>query len=123
MRSNYDRYRCSICYLGKEAIELKCQQQKTDDDMMVVLDKNSMENIKKISDVLKEEEEHKDTMKSITKVWKKINDSPPIGTVIFCHDNSTVHESNSTKVRWCNISMSYRKDNYSIQTLRFDYLT
>ena len=91
--------------------------------MMVVLDKNGMENIKKIGDVLKEEEEHKDTVKSITKVWKQIYDPLPIGTVIFCHDNSTVHESNSTKVRWCNISMRYRKDNYSIQTLRFDYLT
>ena len=71
-----------------------------------------MENIKKIGDVLKEDEEHKDTVKSITKVWKQIYDSLPIGTVIFYHGNSTVHESNFTKVRWCNISMRYRKDNY-----------
>ena len=28
LRSNYDRYRCSICYLGKEAIKLKYQQTK-----------------------------------------------------------------------------------------------
>ena len=74
---------------------------------MVVLDKNGIENIKKIGDVLKEEEEHKDTVKYITKVWKQIYDSLPIGTVIFCHDNST-------KVRRCNIPMRYRKDNYSI---------
>ena len=56
MRSNYDRYCCGILYLGKEAIQLKFQEQKTDDDMMVLLDKNGMENIKKIVDVLKGEE-------------------------------------------------------------------
>ena len=91
--------------------------------MMIVLDKNGTENMKKIGDVLKEEERHKETVKCITKVWKQIYDSLPIGTVIFCHDNSTVHESNTTKVRWCNISMRYRKDNGMIETLRFDYLT
>ena len=90
---------------------------------MFVLDKNGLENIKKIGDVLKKEAEHMETVKCITKVWKQIYDSLPNGTVIFCHDNSTVHESNSTKVRWCNISMRYRTNNNTIQTLRFDYLT
>ena len=92
--------------------------------MMVVFDKNGLENQKKIGNVIKEEEEeHIEIVKSITKVWKKIYDSLPIDTVIFCHDNSTVHESNSTKIRWFNISMRYRTYNGTIQTLRFDYLT
>ncbi len=67
--------------------------------MMAVLDKNGSENEKKIGDVLKEEEEqeHIKIVRSITKVWKEIYSSIPIGTVIFCHDNSTIHESNSTK--------------------------
>ena len=123
LKSNYDRYRCSICYLGKEAAKLKYQQNKSDEDMMVVLDKNGLENQKKIGDVIKQEEEHIQTVKCITKVWKEIYHSLPIDTVIFCHDNSTVHESNSTKIRWCNISMRYRTYNGTIQTLRFDYLT
>ena len=123
LRSNYDRYRCSICYLGKEAKKLKYQLQQTDENVMIVLDKNGLENRKKIGDVIKDEEEHIETVKCITKVWKQIYDSLSNDTVIFCHDNSTVHESNSTKVRWCNISMRYRKDDGMIQTLRFDYLT
>ena len=123
LRSLYDRYRCCICYLGKEAKKLKDQQNKRDEDMMAVLDKNGSENEKKIGDVLKEEEEHIKIVRSITKVWKEIYSSIPIGTVIFCHDNSTIHESNSTKVRWCNISMRYRTDNDTIRTLKFDYLT
>ena len=104
-------------------MKLKYQQQKTNDDMMIVLDKNGTENMKKIGDVLKEEEEHKETVKCISRVWKQVYDSLPIRTVILCHDNSTVHESNSTKVRWCNISMRYRKNDGTIQILRFDYLT
>ena len=47
VKSNYDRYRCSICYLGKEAAKLKHQQNKSDEDMMVVSDKNGFENEKK----------------------------------------------------------------------------
>lgn len=91
--------------------------------MMTVTDKNGLGNEKKISDVLIEEKKHLETVKCITKVWKEIYDSLPIGTIIFFHDNSTVHESNSTKVRWCNISMRYRKYDGTVQTLRFDYLT
>ena len=59
----------------------------------------------------------------MNKVWKQIYDSLPIRIIIFFHDNSTVHESNSTNVRWCNISMRYRKDDGTVKTLRFDYLT
>ena len=91
--------------------------------MMTVTDKNGLGNEKKISDVLNEEKKHLETVKYITKVWKEIYDSLSIGTIIFFHDNSTVHESNSTKVRWCNISMRYRKYDGTVQTLRFDYLT
>ena len=58
LRSNYDRYRCSICYLGKEEAKLKYQYNKRDEDMMVVSDKNGFENEKKIGDVLKQEEKH-----------------------------------------------------------------
>ena len=49
LRSNYDRYyyRCSICYLGKEAAKLKLQHNKGDDDMMIVTDKNGLVNEKK----------------------------------------------------------------------------
>ena len=47
LRCNYDRYRCSICYLGKEAAKLKYQHNKIDDNMMTVTDKNGFENEKK----------------------------------------------------------------------------
>ena len=91
--------------------------------MMTVIDKNGLENGKKIIDVLNKQKKHLKSIKCITKVWKEIYDSFPIGTIIFFHDNSTVHESNSTNVRWCNILMRYRKDDGTVQTLRFDYLT
>ena len=35
LRSNYDRYRCSICYLRKEAAKLKYQHNKSYEDMML----------------------------------------------------------------------------------------
>ena len=91
--------------------------------MMTVIDKNRLGNGKKISDMLNEEKNHLKTVKCITKVWKEIYNSLPIATIIFFHDNSTVHESNSTNVRWCNISMRCRKDDGTVQTLRIDYLT
>ena len=47
LRSSYDRYRCSICYLGKEAAKLKLKHNKSDDDMMTVTDKNGLVNEKK----------------------------------------------------------------------------
>ena len=109
--------------LKKEAAKLKYQHNKSDEDMMVVSDKNGFKNEKKIGDVLKEEEKHIEIVKCITKVWKNIYSSLPIGTIIFCHDKSTIHESNSVKIRWCNISMRYTSDNNKIKTLRFDYLT
>ena len=99
LRSNYDCYRFSICYLAKKAAKLKHQHDKSDEDMMIVSDKNVLGNGKKIIDVLKEEFKHIEIVKSITKVWKQIYDSLPYGTIIFFQGNSTVHESNSTKLR------------------------
>ena len=84
--------------LREGAAKLKHQQNKSDEDMMVVLDKNGLANRKKIGNVIKKEEEHIETVKCITKVWKKIYDSLPIDTVIICYDNSTVHQPNSTKI-------------------------
>ena len=88
--------------------------------MMTVTDKNGLGNGKKISDVLNEQKKHLETVKCIAKVWKEIYDSIPIGIIIFFHENSTAHESNSTNVRWFNISMRYRKYDGTVQTLRFD---
>ena len=79
-------------YLGKEAAKLKHQQNKSDEDMMAVSDKNGFKNEKKIWYVLKEEEKHIEIVKWITKVWKNIYSSLPIRTIIFCHENSTIHE-------------------------------
>ena len=67
--------------------------------MMAVSDKNGFKNEKKIWYVLKEEEKHIEIVNCITKVWKNIYPSLPIGTIIFCHDNSTIHETNSVKIR------------------------
>ena len=92
LRSNYDRYRCSICYLRKEATKFKHQHNKIDDNMMTVIDKNGLGNGKIISDMLNEEKNHLKTVKCITKVWKEIYDSLRIGTIIFFHDNSIAHE-------------------------------
>ena len=52
--------------------KLKYQLQQTDENVMIVLDKNGLENRKKIGDVLKDEEEHIGTVNCITKVWKQI---------------------------------------------------
>ena len=91
--------------LRKRSKKFKHQHNKIDDDMMTVTDKNGLGNEKKIIDVLNEEKKHLESVKCITKVWKEIYDSLPIGTIIFFHDNSIAHESNSTNIRWCNISM------------------
>ena len=47
LRINYNRYRCSIFYLGKKAAKLKYQHNKSDEDMMAVSNKNGFENEKK----------------------------------------------------------------------------
>ena len=72
--------------------------------------------------MLKNEEKHIGTIIKVITRWKEIYHNLPIGTTIFCHDFSTLHELTTSKIRWCNIAMKFKADNVT-KISYFDYLT
>ena len=76
---------------------------------------------KTIEEVLKDEESHIETLAKVFNRWKEIYHNLPSGTVIFCHNFSTLHEVTTSKIRWCNIAMKFNTTNADL-FLYFDYL-
>ncbi len=72
--------------------------------------------------MLNDEQDHIRILTSVITRWKEIYHKLPVGTAIFCHDFSTLHEFTASKIRWCNIAMKSKDHNLTTISY-FDYLT
>ena len=95
---NKSRYRCSVCYIGKEA-EMKLQEGADENSLMEVGEDSKNQKVEKsLKDLIKEYKEHTKVVETILADWKKRRENIKSGEVLMYHDFTTLHESTKTKV-------------------------